>query len=178
MLYVALLRGVNVGGKHKLPLKDLAALLEGLGCKAVRTYIQSGNAVFEAAPSTVADLPEAFAGSIQKKTGFEAPMVLRSAVQWAALLKVNPFLKKGAAPEHCHVAFLSDKPSPVALKALDPERSPGDRFAVLGREVYFHLPNGVARTKLTNAYFDATLKSVCTMRNWNTVEALWGLAST
>jgi uncharacterized protein (DUF1697 family) len=175
--YLALLRGVNVGGKHKLAMKDLAALLEGLGCAKVKTYIQSGNAIFDAPASVVAGLPHTLHAAILKKAGFEAPVVLRSAAQMAAALKANPFLAKGADPDHLHVGFLADKPAASALKALDPARSPGDVFTVLGQEVYFHLPNGVARTKLTNAYFDSTLKTVCTMRNWRTVGALHALAA-
>jgi uncharacterized protein (DUF1697 family) len=166
MTTVAFLRGINVGGKHSLPMKDLASMLEGLGCAQVRTYIQSGNAVFEAPATLAARLPQALHAAILKKAGFEAPVVLRSSAQLAAALKANPFLAKGADPEHLHLGFLADKPSAAAIKALDHGRSPGDSFSVLGQELYLHLPNGVARTKLTNAYFDAVLKTVVTQRNW------------
>src|ERR1700677_3262694 len=109
MQYLALLRGINVGGKHKLPMKDLAALLEGLGCSRVRTYIQSGNAVFEAPAAVAAGLPRGLHAAILKKAGFEAPVVLRSAAQIAAVLKANPFLAKNLDPEHLHVGFLAAK---------------------------------------------------------------------
>jgi uncharacterized protein (DUF1697 family) len=176
MRHLALLRGVNVGGKHKLPMKDLVALLEGLGCSQVRTYIQSGNAVFEAPAAVSAALPRTLAAAILKKAGFEAPVLLRSVAQAAAAVKANPFLARGLGPEHLHVGFLADKPAAALVRALDPARSPGDAFAVVGSEVYLHLPNGVARTKLTNAYFDAALETVCSMRNWRSVEALLALA--
>jgi len=71
-----------------------------------------------------------------------------------------------------NVYFLADMPDPAAVKSLDPERSPGDTFVVKGREVFLHLPNGMARTKLTNAYFDSKLKTVSTARNWKTVGKL------
>ncbi|HTB22908.1 MAG TPA: DUF1697 domain-containing protein [bacterium] len=177
MSYLALLRGINVGGKHSLPMQDLAAMLESLGCAQVRTYIQSGNAVFEASEPAAAKLPAALQAAILKKAGFEAPVVLRSCAQMAAVLKANPFLAKGADPGHLHVGFMADKPSAAALKALDPGRSPGDAFAVSGWEIYLHFPKGSARTKLTNAYFDSALKTVCTMRNWRTVQALAAMAS-
>lgn len=176
MRYAVLLRGVNVGGKHKLPMKDLCALLEGLGCARVRTYIQSGNAVFEASAAVAADLPRTLAAAILKKAGFEAPVLLRSVAQLAAVAKANPFLARGVDPEHLHLGFLADKAAAAQVRALDPARSPGDAFLVAGSEVYLHLPNGVARTKLTNAYFDAALKTVCSMRNWRSVEALLALA--
>ena len=75
------------------------------------------------------------------------------------------------------MAFLEATPDPANVDALDPDRSPGDEFAVLGREVYLHCPNGMARTKLTNAYFDSRLATTSTMRNWKTVLKLLELAT-
>ena len=74
------------------------------------------------------------------------------------------------------MAFLSALPDAQRVAALDPARSKGDAFRVVGRDIYLHLPNGVAKTKLTNDYFDRTLATVSTLRNWNTVTALIGLA--
>lgn len=172
MRYVALLRGINVGGKHSLPMKDLAAYLAVLGCGRIQTYIQSGNAVFEASEKTAAKLPQGLQAAIVKAKGFEAPVALRKASELSTVLKSNPFLKQGLEQDHCYVGFLAKLPSPELVQALDPRRSPGHAFKVLGREIYLHLPQGVAGTKLTNAYFDQVLKTVCTMRNWRTVQAL------
>lgn len=104
-------------------------------------------------------------------------MVIRSTIQLAAVVRGNPFLREPAGQErpdvkHLHVAFLSRVPAEECVAALDPERSPGDRFEVLGGEVFLWLPNGVARTKLTNDYFDRTLGVASTLRNWNTVQKL------
>jgi uncharacterized protein (DUF1697 family) len=176
MRYVALLRGINVGGKHSLPMKELAAQLEGLGCARVRTYIQSGNAVFEAPARAAGKLPGLLQAAILKQKGFDAPVVLRSSDELGSVLRSNPFLKQGAKPDHCYVGFLARLPGPAALKDLDPQRSPGHAYRVQGREVFLHLPTGVATTKLTNTYFDQTLKTVCTMRNWRTVLALDAMA--
>ena len=68
-----------------------------------------------------------------------------------------------------HVGFLADKPEPARVKLLDPKRSPPDEFEVKGREVYFHFPNGLGRSKLTNLWFDKELATLSTVRNWNTV---------
>ncbi len=164
--FVALLRGINVGGKRMLPMKDLAALFTKAGAANVRTYIQSGNVLFDAkaAPAVIASVRSA----IEKQFGFEVPMVVRSAQALQAVVASSPF----DDVEHVHVVFLGDSPTAAQVKALDPNRSPGDRFVVRGSDVFLHLPNGVARTKLSNAWFDSQLKTVSTVRNWKTVLAL------
>ncbi len=170
MKHVALLRGINVGGKAKLPMRDLVAIFAGCGASAVETYIQSGNVVFAAAQ------PEAVVAAvtleIAKLYGYPGRIVLRSADEFAQAHQANPFVRAGAAPETLHIYFLADLPAAQAVAGLDAGRSPGDSFAVVGREVYLHLPQGMARTKLTNSYFDTKLKTVSTARNWNTVTKL------
>jgi uncharacterized protein (DUF1697 family) len=168
-LHVALLRGINVGGKNKLPMRELVALFEDAGCADVTTYIQSGNVVFCAAPRTAAKLTEQLRARIRERFGLEVPVVLRDAAELASAARANPFLARGDEPDRLHVMFLADAPSKAAVAALDPQRSPSDEFVVKGREVYLSLPNGVARSKLTNAWFDAKLGTVSTLRNWRTV---------
>jgi uncharacterized protein (DUF1697 family) len=102
---------------------------------------------------------------------------MRTHDELVACVKKNPFKKKGADEDHLHVAFLADDPSAALVKELDPKRSPGDEFAVVGKDVYLHMPNGVARTKITNAWLDSKLKTVSTARNWRTVNKLLELAS-
>ena len=103
-------------------------------------------------------------------------MVLRTVGELVDLADRNPFLRAGTAADGLHVAFLADAPLADRVARLDPGRSPGDAFEVCGREVFLHCPNGLARTKLTNAYFDATLGTTSTMRNWRTVLALLSMA--
>lgn len=167
--YVALLRGINVGGKNKLPMAELVELFSAAGCADVRTYIQSGNVVFVASRATAERIPEVIAAKIAARFGLRVPIVLRSADEVLKVASTNPFLKRGAAPESLHVAFLAKGPDRRHAAALDPERSPGDSFELRGRELYLHLPHGVAETKLTNAYFDGTLATTSTLRNWRTV---------
>jgi uncharacterized protein (DUF1697 family) len=169
-MHLALLRGINVGGKAVLPMKELAAIFAEAGAPGSRTYIQSGNVIFEAedAVSVIAKVTLAIAD----RYGYPGRIVLRSQGELEAMYQANPFLKEDVAPEWMHVYFLADKPEVALVKTLDPERSPGDRFVVKGSEIYLHVPNGMARTKLTNAYFDSKLKTVSTARNWNTVGKL------
>ncbi len=176
-VHVALLRGINVGGKNKLPMKDLAALVSEAGGRDVRTYIQSGNVVFRASAAQARRLPDAVSGAIADRLGFRPPVVLRSASELAAIARDNPFLASGHDAEFLHVVFLAERPSEGRTAALDRRRSPPDELVLRGREIYLRCPNGIARSKLTNDYFDRTLATVSTLRNWRTVLALGELAN-
>lgn len=172
---VAFLRGINVGGKNKLPMTDLREMFVAAGCCEVRTYIQSGNVIFQADPDVLASLPSAVSALIAERTGYRVPVVVRSTEQLATVIHNNPFLTVGAAEETLHVLFLADRPSVASIATLDPDRCPPDAFVVQGQEIYLHLPNGMARTKLTNEYFDSRLSTVSTARNWRTVTTLLDL---
>ena len=169
--YAALLRGVNVGGKNKLPMADLRVIFTEAGCAAVETYIQSGNVVFEATPSLAESVPAIVTQAVLSRFGFESPVVIRSGAELRQVAASNPF---DTSEDHrlLYVAFLGETPSAEAVSRLDPERSPPDAFAVRGRNVYLHYPNGVARSKLTNEYLAAQLSTASTMRNWRTVLTL------
>ena len=167
--HVALLRGVNVGGRNKLPMKDLVPMFSDIGCDRVRTYIQSGNVVFRAYPELACRVPDLIAESIASEFGYRITVVGRSAVDLREAVRANPFACAGVDVKELHAVFLADEPSQELVAALDPDRSPGDRFAVLGREVFLHCPRGLSQTKFENAWFDSRLRTVSTMRNWRTV---------
>lgn len=175
-VHVALLRGVNVGGKNRLPMKALVAMFCDSGCRDVRTYIQSGNVLFKAETALVRRVPALIAEGISARFGFNVPIVMRTVPELADVASNNPFLERGADPKTLHVAFLLDRPSRSSIAELEPDRSPPDEFAVHGREVYLRCPNGVARSKLTTQYFDSKLKTTSTVRNWRTVMKLLELA--
>ena len=170
-MYVALLRGVNVGGKNKLPMADLRDIFAEAGCAAVETYIQSGNVVFKAALDLAERVPEIVTRCIHRRFGYETAVVVRSKEEMRQVVASNPFDTSGD-PRFLHVAFLENTPGAEAVSRLDPERSPPDAFAVRGRNVHLHYPDGVARSKLTNEYLAAQLQTVSTMRNWRTVLTL------
>jgi uncharacterized protein (DUF1697 family) len=174
--YAALFRGINVGGKHKVPMADLRALFEAAGATNVRTYIQSGNVVFEAPARVAPKLPERVETELERRFGFRAPIVVRTSDELATVLANNPYLRPDSDPAKLHVVFLSGPPK--AKAALDANRSPGDHFTLAGREIYLWLPNGAADTKLTNAYFDSTLGVITTARNWRTVTTLYEMLKT
>lgn len=170
--HVAFLRGINVGGKNMLPMTDLVEMFVAAKCSNVRSYIRSGNIIFEASPKVAAGVPEIISAQIEKRFGCRIPVVVRSRQKLREIAAGNPFLKAGAAAGTLHVIFLAVAPSPEQIASLDPRRSPPGEFVVRGQEVYLNLPAGVAKTKLTNAYFDSKLSTTGTQRNWRTVIAL------
>lgn len=170
--HVALLRGINLAGHNRLAMKNLVRLCEGLGAREVRTWLQSGNVVYRAAPPLAEAMAGALTAALRTELGLEVPVITRAAAAFCAARDASPFIARGLAPSTVHVAFLDRVPDPDRVEALDPGRSPGDAFEVVGAEVHLHLPNGAARTKLNNVWMDRCLGVVSTVRNWNTVTAL------
>lgn len=170
--HVVLLRGINVGGKNLLPMKDLTRLCAELGAQHVRTYIQSGNVALDLAPTLAQTFARDLHAALAREFSLQVPVVLRTAAELADVLLHNPWPERDLTLTS--VAFLADQPTPAQVASLDPNRSPPDEFHVRGREVYLHTPNGLARTKLTNAWLDARLGTVSTVRNWRTVQTLAG----
>ena len=135
-VYLALLRGVNVGGKNKLPMSLLVEMFTRAGCTDVRTFIQSGNIVFRADKELYRRIPEVIARAIKERSGLSVPVITRTAAEWRSLLGSNPFIAAGADPEKLHVVFLADEPNEVRMATLDPHRSAPDQFIVRGAEIF------------------------------------------
>ncbi len=170
--HTLLLRGVNVGGKNRVPMAELRALLTQLGAEEVETYIQSGNAVCRLSPEGAATIARDLSDGLRARLGVASPVVVREAAEIATALASCPF----EVPEsERYIVFLADTPAPERVSALDPNRSPGHRFQVRGADIYLHLPTGVATTKLSNDWFDRQLGTVSTVRNWRTLLALHAL---
>jgi uncharacterized protein (DUF1697 family) len=172
---IALLRGVNVGGRNSVPMADLRSVLETTGLEDVRTYIQSGNVVFRSrvpGKTLAAQMEDAIADAF----GVRPAVLLRTPVQLDAVVDSNPFLAAGADTTKLHVVFLERRPAAKDAGRLDPDRSPPDAFALVGLELYLHLPNGAGRSRLGIDYVERTLGVRATQRNWNTVLRLLALA--
>jgi uncharacterized protein (DUF1697 family) len=165
---IALLRGVNVGGNKRLEMARLRALLEELGYRDVRTYVNSGNAVFSG-PSRSEQHLEA---AIAKAFGFEVPVVLRSRDALADVVQANPFRGIATDPARYLVVFCAAE----ASTELDPADFAPERFEVRGREVYLWAPGGIGDSALAKALATKALGNKSTARNWRTVEKLLALA--
>jgi uncharacterized protein (DUF1697 family) len=173
MRNVALLRGINVAGRNRLPMKDLVSLFAQAGCLDVTNYIQSGNVVFTAPAAGLNALPAVITKRIAERFGLRVPVIVRTGAELERIISRNPFPLIEAPGKFLHVYFLADLPDAKAVRDLDPERSPPDSFRVSGREIYGHFPNGIGKTKLSNAWFDSKLFTISTARNWATVLKLF-----
>ncbi len=170
---IALLRAINVGGKNKLPMAQLRTICAGLGWRDVRTYIQSGNIVFTAPDgSDRAALASSLAAAILQEAGLVVPVVVRDRQNLRRIAQRNPF--PNATPKHLRAVFLSH--SPVNDDKFDYQRSPPEELLLDEDTLYWHAPNGVARSKINTAYIERTLGVKATARNWNTVNKLIALS--
>ena len=174
-MHLALMRGINLGSKNKLAMSDLVAAFEQLGCTDVATRGNTGNVLFRAPAKVLKRLPEQVTALLEQQLSVKSPVILRSHAELASACEQNPFVVEGCDLSKLHVAFLAAEPERARVEALDPDRSPPDRFVVVGRDVYMHCPNGLARTKLSNAWFDGKLGTISTVRTWNVVNQLRAL---
>ena len=167
MRWLALLRGVNVGGARMLSKSALENAFRGAGALAAEAVIQSGNVVFEAEEPEAAGF--AATAAIEAEFGFRPALILRSAVAWRAMVEANPFVAAGVSANTLHVACLAVAPPSESPAPLDPKDFAPDEFVLAGADIYLRLPNGVAKANLTNARLDRGLRTVSTLRNWRTV---------
>jgi uncharacterized protein (DUF1697 family) len=167
--YIGLLRGVNVGGKNKVSMSQLRTLFESLGHTEVSTFIQSGNILFTTRRSVT---PKSVETAIGSEFGIDITVILRTRDELRSVVEANPFGQVDLSK--VHVGFMAQPPSAMAVATLDGERFQPEEFVISGRELYLHLPNGMARTKLP-AYIDRRLKVPTTVRSWATVTKLLGL---
>ncbi|HEX3690909.1 MAG TPA: DUF1697 domain-containing protein [Solirubrobacteraceae bacterium] len=175
MQQVIMLRGINLGAKRRVPMADLRALFGEAGFRDVRTYVQSGNIVLESTAKPAALEGEA-ATLISERFGFDVPVVVRTARQLAAVVKLNPLGDVASDPKRYQVSFLSDKPGADVVRALKAGVTGDERVALHGREIYAWHPDGVARSKLWNALAGKGLGVTATARNWTTVTTLLEMA--
>jgi uncharacterized protein (DUF1697 family) len=172
-IYVAMLRGINVGGNKRIKMDDLRKSFAGLGFEHVKTYIQSGNVVFKASKSSPATLGKKIEGRIVSDFGFSASVIVRTSAELDEIVAANPFLKvRGIDHEKLHVTFLSEIPAAPALNKLAEFTIAPDQSRCVGREIFLHLPNGFSGSSLWKVPWEKALAVVTTTRNWKTVNAL------
>jgi uncharacterized protein (DUF1697 family) len=169
--WIALIRGINVGGSNKLAMTGLRDLVTSLGHTDVSTYIQSGNVVLTSRRSDRSTLTVEIATGIERAFGLSVTVVLRTPAELCAALEANPFTTE-ADGSRVIITFLSEAPSPDGISRLEPDRFVPDRFELCGTELYAHYPNGAGRSKLTLDYFEKRLGVRGTARNLNTVAKL------
>ena len=175
-IWIALLRGINVGGHNVVPMAELRKLLDAIGCEDVRTYIQSGNAVFRSAVTQAGELSSQVASEIADAFGFEPRVFCLERRALERAMEANPFPEAEAEPKTLHLNFLAKKPAAGKVKGLEDLCKESERYRLVGTCLYVHAPEGLARSKLA-AGFEKRLGVDATGRNWRTVEKLRALAA-
>jgi len=174
VVYVALLRGINVGGKAKIAMAALRDTCAAVGCEDVVTYIQSGNVVLKS-KLTADKLRAALEGAITKEFGFNPAVMIRTAREISAVIDRNPCA--GSDDKTVHVGFLHAAPNAATKKCLGAIDCAPEELAVVGRDIYLHLPNGMGRAALPVQMERCLRPAPVTVRNWRTVTKLAELAS-
>src|SRR4029453_2199016 len=156
--YVAMLRGINVGSGKIVKMERLRASFGALGFGGVRTYVQSGNVIFESEQKSAAGLSNKIEEKIQGDFGFRVPVLLKTSKEIEQIVSDNPLVKKkGVDHSKLHVTFLSDAPPNAAVKALEPLATDRERLRILNREIYLYCPDRYGRTKLSNTAIEKKL---------------------
>jgi uncharacterized protein (DUF1697 family) len=173
--YIALFRGINVGGKNALPMKELVAILEDLGSEKVKTYIQSGNAVFVSPEKDPQRLSKTIRVEVKKRRGFEPYVLLLELKDFDRVIRNNPFPDAETDPQTLHTGFLASTPEHPNLKTLDSLKRGSERFRLIDSVFYLHAPDGIGKSKLA-ANAEKLLGVEMTDRNWRTVCAIRAMA--
>src|SRR5690242_2769182 len=175
--YVALLRGVNVGGHRLIKMAELKRLFEAMGFGRVRTHIQSGNVVFTSSDALPEPLRQRIEREIAARFGFPVTVVPRTAAELERVIAACPFAAGALTEgERLYVALLADAPAPEAVERLLACDSAPDEARVVEREVYLLYRRSARDTPLTNAFLERTLGVAATTRNWRTMRALADMA--
>ncbi len=165
--YIALLRGINVGGRNKLRMPELVALLAGLGLHNIKTYIQSGNVVFQSDPIDQQALAEEIATAIGRHHGFTPQVLVLSPTEFQRALAGNPFPEAESAPKAVHLYFLTSPATNPDLGTLEAYQKENERFLLTADVFYLYAPDGIGRSKLAERV-EKALGVPVTARNWRT----------
>lgn len=173
-----MLRGINVGGHHKIKMDDLRGLYESLKFEDVRTYVQSGNVIFRSKEKGTAALARKIEEKIESEYGFRAPVILRTADEMRRAMAANPFAAHCKTdPGKVLVTFLDAEFSAEARSALASFKDYPEELRAIGRELYIYFPNGAGNSKLPWSSIEKLLKTQGTARNWNSVTKILEIAA-
>ncbi|WP_406161311.1 DUF1697 domain-containing protein [Streptomyces sp. NBC_00882] len=172
--YAALLRGINVGGSRKVPMADLRTLMEDLGHGGVRSYLQSGQAVFTADHGDEETLAAELAGAIEKRFGFAVDVIVRDHAYLQAIAEACPFPAAELEAKQLHVTYFSAPVDADRFAEIDQAAYLPEEFRLGDRALYLYAPNGLGRSKLAEHLSKPRLNKgvIATSRNWNTVVKL------
>ena len=171
--YIALLRGINVGGKNTIRMADLTTMFADAGFSNIITYIQSGNIVFESQPETETRLSEIIGGRISSRFGLTVPVLVRSLERLQHIADQLPFqASDGFDHKHLYITLLAGMPEPATLNRLNAEDFHPDRFHIVEDAVYLYCPSGYGKTRLNNTFWEKKTGLTATTRNLQTIQKL------
>lgn len=174
---IAILRGINVGGKRKILMADLKELMGNLGFQNIQTYIQSGNLIFNVNDKLEnKEITQEIERAILKKFDFEVPVIVLSAEEIENAVANNPYYKAGADINKLHLTFLNEVPNKDKQEIAESFDYTPDQFEIIGRNAFIYCEDSYHKSKLTNDFFEKKLKVKATTRNWKTVLKLWELS--
>lgn len=174
--WIALFRGINVGGKNLLPMATLRSYLEAIPLTNIKTYIQSGNVVFDSKSKSATAIQKAIINKINEEHSFCPELLLLSQNELQVAIARNPYPKAISEPQTLHLFFLESPPTKPDFKALDLAKSSTESYQLVDRVFYLHAPDGVGRSKLA-ATAEKRLGVMATARNYRTVQKLMTLAA-
>ena len=176
--YVALLRGINVGGHQKIAMAGLRDMVTKLGFANAESLLQSGNLIFQSAARPIAQLERLLAAAALKRLALQTDFLVRTAEEWKTIVAQNPFHEQAAHdPSHLVVMLLKDAPKSADVAALQTAITGREVVRADGRQAYITYPDGIGRSRLTNALIESKLGTRGTVRNWNTVMKLAAISS-
>lgn len=175
--YISILRGINVSGHKIIKMDLLKKMCISLGFSNVQTYIQSGNILFQSAPTATKKLSSTIKAGIQKEFGFDVPVITLTFSELEQLISLNPFLNDNALDSaFFHATLLDAAPSKEHMAVLAQANSKNDKFELVKQTLYLYCPDGYGNTKLNNTFIEQKLKLSATTRNWKTLNQLYTLA--
>lgn len=173
--FIALFRGINVGGHNKLPMRELVGVLGGLGLRNIETYIQSGNVVFDSEEANHSVLVDSIRDAIIQSHGFRPEVILLRSEELEKVILSNPYSEAEGEPKTLHVYFLGSAPQNPDLEKLENIKTDSERTTLMGNAFYLHAPDGIGRSKLA-ASVEKALGVTVTARNWRSVCKIMAMA--
>ena len=174
--YIALLRGINVGGKNKIKMAELVKILESIGLENIRTYIQSGNIIFECVERDYDEIALEISQAVHDRHGFRPTTLVLGLKEFAEAIKNNPFPEAENEPQTLHFYFLEQAPQNPNIAALENIKRESECYKLVGKVFYLYAPEGIGRSKLA-AKVENALGVVVTARNWRSVNKIYSLAT-
>jgi uncharacterized protein (DUF1697 family) len=175
--YIALLRGINVSGKHPIRMNEFVDMMEAIGFENVMTYIQSGNIIFESEMEETVEIGKAIEDKIKLEYGFDVPVLVKRVDDFKKIYLNNPFVNERKLEiEKLHVTILAGIPEKEKREKLNGYESGEDEYIISKDLIYLYCPNGYGNTKFSNTFFENKLKISATTRNWKTVGKLMEMA--